>query len=152
MSIPPYKRRRLPMNERIRRSVEIDANGCWIWRLSKSRGGYGRIGLHEPGRMQLKQAHRVSYEAFIGPIPDGLQIDHLCRVRACVNPEHLEPVTAAENTRRKPDHGIPRRSHCVRGHGLEGDNVRINAAGSRHCRTCDQIRNRARYVKKEAVR
>lgn len=75
---------------------EVDANGCWIW-LGRINGfGYGEL---KCGERRLK-AHRVSYEHHVGPIPEGLDLDHLCRVRPCVNPEHLEPVTRSENIRR----------------------------------------------------
>jgi hypothetical protein len=70
---------------------------CWIWQRTKLRGRYGKA-TAPPGRSQL--AHRVYYEDAHGPIPDGLTLDHLCRVPACVNPDHLEPVTQAENNRR----------------------------------------------------
>lgn len=73
---------------------EIAADtGCWVWRGRTNRDGYGKI-----GRQTL--AHRAYYEALVGPIPDGLTIDHLCRNRACVNPDHMEPVPAVENVRR----------------------------------------------------
>lgn len=85
-----------PHPERIRRYVEIDANGCWIWTAARNRGGYGIIGIE----LRSALAHRVSYEAFVGEIPNGLELDHLCRVRCCVNPQHLEPVTRYENVRR----------------------------------------------------
>jgi len=87
---------KLPLKERIETNIEIDSNGCWIWLKCKNNGGYGRIQVN--GKPWL--THRVSYELYVGSIPQGLTIDHLCRVRHCCNPAHLEPVTSAENTRR----------------------------------------------------
>lgn len=80
--------------------VQVDENGCWLWTGATSPQGYGRFnaGLREDARNVL--AHRWSYEHHVGPIPDGLDLDHLCRVRHCVNPEHLEPVTRQENVQR----------------------------------------------------
>jgi hypothetical protein len=81
------------------RWVEADTGyttPCWLWRLAKFTSGYGALGIG--GRM--RPAHRAYYEDRFGPIPDGLRLDHLCRVRCCVNPQHLEPVTHAENCRR----------------------------------------------------
>ena len=77
--------------------VEFTADGCWSWTGYCSRNGYARLNI--AGRMWL--AHRWSYEHFIGSIPDGLEIDHLCRVTSCVNPAHLEPVTPAVNVARR---------------------------------------------------
>lgn len=85
---------RLP--ERFRSKFGIDERGCWVWTANTVNGGYGRVRLN--GRMIL--SHRLAYEALSGPIPDGLQLDHLCRNRACCNPEHLEPVTNRENVMR----------------------------------------------------
>lgn len=82
--------------ERLVESYAVDANGCWLWQAAPDAAGYGRISIGN----QVRYAHRVSYETFIGPIPDGLTIDHLCRIRRCINPTHLEPVTLAENVRR----------------------------------------------------
>lgn len=83
---------------------------CWNWTGYRNRGGYGRY-MHQK-RMQL--AHRVSYELLVGPVPDGLVIDHLCRNPSCVNPDHLEPVTNAENIRRGLAGGLAKRhSHSL---------------------------------------
>lgn len=86
----------------------VDANGCHIWAAARIHTGYGRFWAD--GRMV--QAHRYAYENVVGPIPDGLGLDHLCRVRACVNPFHLEPVTQAENLRRSPLVGFSTPPQC----------------------------------------
>ncbi|WP_375791707.1 HNH endonuclease signature motif containing protein [Actinoplanes campanulatus] len=93
-------------------------------------------------------AHRYSYESLIGPIPDGLTIDHLCRNRPCINPDHLEPVTQAENNRRVPvevrrlSARVPRppRTTCKHGHPLSGENLYVSPGGHRACRTCAKRR------------
>ena len=78
---------------------EID--GCWVWTADHTRAGYGMVDVSRFGRPRLRiLAHRLSYELFVGPIPDGLVLDHLCRNTRCVRPEHLEPVTSGENIRR----------------------------------------------------
>lgn len=117
--------------------------GCRIW-LRKLRSGYGRIHLN--GSPGLKSAHRVSYETFVGPIPDGLQIDHLCRNTACINPAHLEPVTPHENARRGTvwDHNRAK-TKCPKGHpySIENTHVRKNR-NSRECRECMRARTAAK--------
>jgi hypothetical protein len=102
-----------------------------------TKGGYGKVG--KPTRI----AHRVAYELVVGPIPEGLQIDHLCRTRRCQNPAHMEPVTPRENQRRSGSvSGLNMaKTHCDAGHELSGDNLRIGAegtvrAGRRDCRAC----------------
>lgn len=94
---------------------------------------------------RLNQAHRLMFELHRGPIPTGLQIDHLCRQPLCVNPDHLEPVTSAENTRR----GKALITHCPAGHPYDDANTYLAerpTGSARHCRTCLAIRKRARYV------
>lgn len=109
-------------------------NGCIVWTGALSTAQYGRARVD--GRMQ--QAHRVAYEDVIGPIPDGLVIDHLCRNTRCVNPLHMEPVTIAENVRR--GYEAKNQTHCKRGHDL--NNARIGKQGNRHCRECETARRR----------
>jgi hypothetical protein len=126
---------------------------CWLWTGHVSKWGYGETGMRiRPTASGTKLAHRISYELLVGPIPEGLHLDHLCRVRHCVNPEHLEPVTAKENTERGL-HGVLR-THCLRGHELTPDNVRnIKADGARRCRTCcrEDTRRKRAEARAEAV-
>jgi HNH endonuclease len=109
---------------------------CWLWTGAKVTGtGYGSIVM---GDRSAYMAHRLSYEWHVGPIPDGYVIDHLCGVRNCVRPEHLEAVTTRENLRR--GNGIcalnKRKTHCKRGHLLDGANIYVLPQGGRACRQC----------------
>ena len=108
--------------------------GCWLWMRPLEKSGYPRF---YDGR--YRKAYRVMYERVRGPIPDGLTLDHLCRVRHCVNPWHLEPVTLAENIRRgnSPSALAARKTHCIRGHWLAGANL-LNSPG-RKCRACHRL-------------
>ncbi len=124
----------------------FDPDGCWYWTAASSKGpGYGVI-RPTSSRKQL-HAHRVMYELVAGPIPDGLQIDHLCREPRCVNPAHMEAVTQRVNVLRgtSPIAEQARRTHCLRGnHPLSGDNLSVNKRGERRCRTCTRELEKAR--------
>lgn len=95
-----------PDSDRVLRRVELEGD-CWAWQGSIAPNGYGKLGG--------SWAHRLSYETFVGPIPEGLDLDHLCRNRGCVNPDHLEPVTRKENLRRGLRGKRPRRTCPVCG-------------------------------------
>lgn len=124
-----------------------DLGPCWVWVSILKPAGYGQF--HEgvsPNRALL--AHRVAYELLVGPVPDGLQIDHLCRVRRCVNPGHLEPVTPAENTRR----GAAVITHCPAGHPYDEENTRVRPNGHRGCNTCNRASARRQWLRRKAER
>lgn len=127
-------------------------DGCWLWTASTSQG-YGRIWTPTPdgGRM-LAQAHRVAYELLVGPIPDGLYLDHLCRNRLCVRPDHLEPVTNGENVLRGKSGPAEnaRKTHCIAGHPFDEKNTRYSA-GKRWCRACAARRQRELKARRRAA-
>lgn len=117
-----------------------DVDTCWIWTASKHRGGYGQF-RDQNGKNA--QAHKWAYEFLIGEVPEGLELDHLCRVRECVNPWHLEPVTKSVNQRRGARK--TRQTHCKRGHSLEFARI---TPGRRSCRECDNLRGRIKRAAK----
>lgn len=126
----------------------IRTDDCWEWSGAHfQQNGYALFNTKAAdGVWRPTTAHRVSYELYIGAIPDGLVIDHLCRNHGCVNPAHLEAVTRRENTRRgnHPTAVLVREGVCSRGHAMEGDNVAVRPNGKRECRTCVRMRDRVR--------
>lgn len=122
--------------------------GCWIWLSTIHRKGYGEISVAGRGTWKQK-AHRVAYELYVGPIPVGLQIDHLCRVRCCVNPEHLEPVTSQVNCSRGDTGKFTSawqrsKTSCPAGHPYNEENTYRRPNGSRKCRVCNRLRETSR--------
>jgi len=124
--------------------------GCWMWTAAVSADGYGSI----KWQGDTWRAHRLTYELLVGPIPDGLHIDHLCRNTLCVNPAHLEPVTPRTNTLRGTNRAAAnaRKTHCERGHELVGTNLIPRPNGHRTCRTCKQASDAAAYERKKIRR
>lgn len=114
---------------------DVTDNGCWQWTGPVDQNGYGKFGRNV--------AHRRAYEELVGPVPEGLELDHLCHNRGCINPAHLEPVTRAENIRRA---GPATKTHCVRGHEFTTENTmeRPDRLGQRVCRACRELRNETR--------
>lgn len=105
---------------------------CWVWDGSLNPKGYGRAWVE--GKLQYP--HRIAYEAIIGHIPTGYDIDHLCRTHACYNPEHLEAVTRKENLRRGKGNQNVGKTHCPQGHPYSGDNLWVGKAGGYNNRRC----------------
>lgn len=130
----PFHRRRLSTVD----YIVDDTTGCWVWQLARNGAGGGYGVMRNGGRQQ--PAHRVYYERLVGPIPEGLVIDHLCRNHACVNPAHLEPVTPRINVLRGETivAANAAKTHCQNGHPFDAENTRILTSGSRRCRTCQR--------------
>lgn len=129
--------------ERFWEKVDKDGPaGCWIWTGAIGNKGYGHITVRRPGFRSTLDAHRLAYEFVVGEIPPGLQLDHLCRVRRCVNPAHLDPVTRKENILRGvgPTAVNARKTHCKRGHPFDEENTGRNTGGGRACRACRPLR------------
>lgn len=117
-----------------------DLGSCWVWTGTKLSSGYGILSVDGSGQ----RTHRLAYAWLVGEIPDELEIDHLCRNRACCRPTHLEPVTGSVNIRRgESPWGInSRKTECPKGHPYDAGNTYINPSGSRVCRTCARERTR----------
>lgn len=117
----------------------LKTDTCWLWQGHINRGGYGQFtcyGVH--------RAHRFVYEYLVGPIPDGMALDHLCGVKHCVKPDHLEVVTHAENTAR----WAKTVTACPQGHSYTDENLYVRSDGRKKCKTCDRDRNRMKYQQK----
>lgn len=133
--------------------ASVDASGdCWLWTGARTLDGYGQASIGGERFM----AHRKSYELLVGPIPDGLHIDHLCRNPQCVNPDHLEPVTRSVNAQRGVAGDLARRralinTACHRGHEYTASNTYVSKQGIRMCRTCLRENMRASRARRKAA-
>lgn len=131
----------IPLHERLLKKIQ-KTNGCWTWKAATTGGSnaYGTIYLN--GRNRL--AHRVMYELHFGEIPDSKEIDHLCRNKMCVNPDHLEPVTHRENMlRANVGAQNASKTHCPHGHEYTPENTRVKN-GSRNCKACESAYRKKR--------
>lgn len=124
--------------ERVLARIEKDPTGCWLFLGAINSDGYGSV--REVGNGPTLKAHRVTFEHYRGEIPEGKELDHLCRVRRCVNPDHLDPVTRAEHVLRGQRNQNYGKLTCIRGHPLYGENVRLSSRGGRICKECNRLR------------
>ncbi len=125
-------------------------NGCWNWTGFRDKDGYGRfrVGSQKAGTARSAFAHRFAYETLVGLIPEGLEPDHTCHNPACVNPDHLEAVTHKLNCQRglagiATGKQMKAKTHCPKGHPYDEQNTGYKKNGSRYCKTCAHIGNKA---------
>jgi hypothetical protein len=136
------------LRERVFSRLIIDQDaGCVLWNGARVKG-YGMV-QHEGKPVYV---HRLMYEWFTGPIPDGMELDHLCRVKHCAAPAHLEAVPHAENIRRgETGRHNAVKTHCPQGHPYDEANAAINNRGSRYCRRCKRERDKESYERKKVT-
>lgn len=122
----------------------VKTDSCWLWAGGENGKGYGFMKV-VAGESPV-YVHRFAYDLLVGPIPEGLTIDHLCRVRNCVNPDHLEAVTSRVNTLRGFGTSAQnaRKTHCKNGHRFDAGNTRIKGDGWRECRSCKRLQKRTK--------
>jgi len=137
------------LSQKLAARTVFSSDGCWLHHGERLWNGYTRVWIDR--RHVL--AHRAVYELLIGPIPKGMQLDHLCRERSCVNPDHLEVVTPQENALRGEGIGgiNARKTHCPRDHPYTPENT-VGPEGNRQCRTCSRDRGRRRRAEAKAAR
>jgi hypothetical protein len=135
-----------PIDERL--FARVDADGpCWLWTGAKNRGGYGVISKGRRDGVAI--VHRVVWELLVGPIPEGADLDHLCRIRECCNPDHLEPVTRAVNVARGSRRaGVGRSFRCQ--HPMTPENS-VTTPKGRTCRTCKNATQKRYRRRKQAA-
>jgi HNH endonuclease len=146
-------RDRIRARERLFRNIQISPTGCWLWERTRGLAGYGWMYWRD----KMRPAHRVAYMLFIGKIPEGYEIDHRCRERGCVNPDHLEAVTRSENVRRGMGPAITAyrsatRQYCHRGHLLDEANTYRTSRNGRWCRECRREAGRRHNKKRRGTK
>lgn len=140
--------------ERVLQRIEVDPEtGCWLWPGAVTSNGYGKIGMgsRSDGTRRTVSTHVLTYTMMIGPVPEGMELDHLCRVRNCCFPGHLEPVTHHENVVRG-ENGYRNKTHCKNGHPFDAENTAPRRdGGKRRCLTCKRASGLATYYRKKAL-
>lgn len=135
--------------EKFMAKVEV-TDGCWLWRgvtrLNRAKVAYGRFSMYLDGRRTYYTAHRMSYELFVGPIPEGHEIHHKCDVPLCVNPAHLLAMTPEEHR------ALHRPDVCKYGHTLSGENLYVTSRGWHQCRECNRRWSREHARRRRAAR
>ena len=134
------------MEDRLVANVEF-TDDCWLW-TGNTSNGYGRI---RDGQ-RIHYTHRWVWAHWVGPIPEGYEIDHLCRVTNCVNIDHLEPVPGQVNNMRSNSWAAlnKRKTECLRGHAFTPENTHTDKRGRRRCKECIRLRARQRYAERKA--
>ncbi len=139
-SCKSHPRKTRDLGERLLSKIEIDEIGCWVWkgaRFKKKYGDYAQIRMGGRLDSKNKRAHVVSYEHFVGKVPEGMELDHICQNTLCINPAHLEPVAHKENCKRRKDSGLP---FCRHGHKYTPETTYIRPDnGRRECKVCKDI-------------
>lgn len=140
-------RHKVTLAERLLRKVRCDiATHCWVFTGGLNMG-YGQLQTmnEETGELTSIRTHRLAYQLYVGPLTPEMEVHHLCGTRACCNPMHLQPLTDLEHKKADPN-WVGNRTHCIRGHPLEGDNIRL-VQGVRRCKQCDALRMRGYRAK-----
>ena len=152
-----YHRRFMTTVERMMLSIDVDGpvtrrelGPCWIWTGNLQGDGYGRVRMSRPRR--YSRAHKILFEELFGVVPENLVLDHLCRVHACVNPFHLEPVTQRINLLRGETSTarLAAKTHCPQGHEYNEENTYVRKEGWRFCKVCGNEQRKARILAKRA--
>lgn len=134
-----YKRTYTTLKQYIERRTVAHPNGCLVWAGSRTKLGYGTANWRNGSTAVRTTAHRAAYVAFVGPIPEGLEIDHKCKNTLCVNPAHLEAVTHYENVQRS---AVAGKSACKYGHPFDDQNTVLKKNGTKRCKKCNARRQR----------